>query len=722
MIEADLLIGKEIEGYRFINRLGRGSYGTVYSAVQVNTGKNVAVKFITMDDPNANREVRNQIDILAGMERHVNVVQLINAHTHGNHQLIVMELVKGGTLAHLLRNLPQGRLLDHGTVLRGIEGLADVLALIHQRRILHLDLKPENILIERDNDGIRFVLTDFGISQFFSKGKSVSSAVGSPNYMSPEQFGFNDRRVDHRTDIYALGVILYELLTGHLPFRAHSLRELALAHRTIKPAPPPPQYGVHPTLVDVMLRSLEKEPNERHPSAEVLRDIIRELRRDPAAQIQRTHFAERFAISDIIVRTESAFGSRLGPMPPIKQPVGFTLQLQEPGADKTVERTVQVDQITIGRSNTADIQVQHPSLSRLHTRLRWIRSSNEVHIMDMDSLNGTFIKGARLQPKRWARLREDHEVKIGDAILKMTGIQYTEDALESAFAVEAVEAFLDEVQQLNQQPDVDMRVLPDVLYLESGEARWVKVYVKPKNTPPAAYTLRISAHGHQLNWVHENQGSRDLKSNEEGVFDLRLIPPPGTVGGRSYDLALEIEADNIAIPQVLSVLHIEVSKQLNFDLTLHPDEVLYSRWRKTSPVLTIMNFGNYTETFEIHTESTNQLKVIPEVNIQTISPHGGTATVRLDCRPQRRAPYMIYSTKVIPTSGGAKAVRGVVRVSRLNFSGITGILRDVFSLILLLGFITGLTLFALEIRSPDQSDVGYARELWEMISGFFRGL
>ena len=247
-----------LDRFRIEKQLGEGYSAIVYEATDLTMNRQVALKVIPAHEGMAER-VRREIQTAASLN-HPNIVTVHDFIETPDSYVVVMELVKGATLRQALRR--KGRIPWQKAVYVIIQ-VAEALKEAHAREIIHRDVKPENIMITRDG---RIKLADFGIAVLIQRGNHERKASGTLGYMSPEQI--TGRYVDETTDIFALGVILYEMLTGKNPFYADSLKETALRVLNYTPPPPSKVFPALPEALDqVVMQAIGKDPEFRFQSA-----------------------------------------------------------------------------------------------------------------------------------------------------------------------------------------------------------------------------------------------------------------------------------------------------------------------------------------------------------------------------------------------------------------------------------------------------------------------
>jgi serine/threonine protein kinase len=266
----------EIAGkYEVEKILGRGGMGVVYMARQKPLGRKVAVKMILSwhcEDESFIRRFKREATLVSQIS-HANVVAVYDVVEHEGNWCIVLEFVEGRSLKEEIDRL--GR-VPVAAALRVAEQTAEALEFCHRRKIVHRDIKPDNIMIDGDR---RVKVMDFGVAKDVNSTQRTQTgvAIGTPKYMSPEQAqGLPD--IDGRSDIYSLGCVLFEMVTGRVPFEGEQSLAIALAH--VREAPPrPAQFlqGLDPRVEQLILRCLEKKPENRYQSATELAEDLRRL-------------------------------------------------------------------------------------------------------------------------------------------------------------------------------------------------------------------------------------------------------------------------------------------------------------------------------------------------------------------------------------------------------------------------------------------------------------
>ncbi len=274
------LLGRRVGSYTVLGELGQGGMGCVYLAEHTLIGRKAAIKVLNSDiasDPEVVSrfftEARAVNDI-----RHPNIVEVTDFGQFGSLYCIVMEFLEGETLGARLNRV---RTFDEAAVVRIMKQCTSALGAAHDQGLVHRDIKPENIFLREHPDYPDFVkLLDFGIAKLLGSETAVGhhtktgSVLGTPSYMSPEQC-LGEAALDIRSDVYSLGIVIYQMLTGLLPFTGDTLGRLIVCHVSEPPVPPSVMNStVSRAMNDLVLRAMQKNPKDRFQSAREMREAL----------------------------------------------------------------------------------------------------------------------------------------------------------------------------------------------------------------------------------------------------------------------------------------------------------------------------------------------------------------------------------------------------------------------------------------------------------------
>ena len=280
LVNPDPLIGHKIDGkYELVAKLGEGGMSLVYRARRVHIGDDVAVKILTgkfVKDDAALTRFRREARA-AAMLRHPSVITIHDfGETDDEHApaYIVMEFVKGTPLRELLRSE------DHFSVERGVRLMRGICAGVgsaHRQGVVHRDLKPDNILVVAPDDDFEVEsvrVVDFGLAKLLADagGVSTGAVVGTPFYMSPEQC--LGEPLDARSDVYSLGAMFYEMLSGQRPFEAETVSGVINRHLHEPPPPFAASLGIPRRISIGIMHALAKDPDDRPQTAT---DLARQM-------------------------------------------------------------------------------------------------------------------------------------------------------------------------------------------------------------------------------------------------------------------------------------------------------------------------------------------------------------------------------------------------------------------------------------------------------------
>ncbi|MFC1936693.1 serine/threonine protein kinase, partial [Chloroflexota bacterium] len=268
-------IGKEIGGYRVLEQIGAGGMAKVYKAYQPAFDRFVALKILPetyAEDETYLKRFVQEAKIIARLE-HRHILPVFDFGEDDKIAYLAMRYLQAGTLKELITKAP-GHKLPLGDTARIVGQLAEALDYAHQQRVVHRDVKPSNVMIDSAGDAF---LMDFGIAKVLeatSQLTATGGTLGTPSYMSPEQGAA--KKVDGRSDVYSLGIILYELIVGRVPYQADTPMAVMLAHFN-EPLPIPSSINpeVPPDIERVILRALAKKPEDRYQTAGELSSALK---------------------------------------------------------------------------------------------------------------------------------------------------------------------------------------------------------------------------------------------------------------------------------------------------------------------------------------------------------------------------------------------------------------------------------------------------------------
>ncbi|MEW6060658.1 MAG: protein kinase [Bacteroidota bacterium] len=404
------MVGQSISHYTILEKLGEGGMGVVYKAQDTKLDRFVALKFLPVHLAASEHDKARFIQEAksASALNHPNVCTIHDISEHEGQLFIVMEYVDGKSLKEKKETLGQKQILEIGVQ------VAEGLAAAHEKGIVHRDIKPDNIMIRKD--GIVQIM-DFGLAKLYTSGNvsrltKAGTTMGTMGYMSPEQVQGLD--VDHRTDIFSLGVVLYELLAGESPFKG--VHETAIIYEIVNVDPPPistVKEGITPELDNIILECLQKEKDDRCQSAKELAKDLRKIKKSTGHTHSRAYSVLRsgshssaeqkvkdvssgsFVIEVMNRRIDLAkfFGSSaiswaLSAIL-IVALVSTWLLLHAPAASNVVTKFT----IDLGADKVMDV-TSYPALAISHDGTKVVfKAGNKFYLRKMNSMEPTLIPG-----------------------------------------------------------------------------------------------------------------------------------------------------------------------------------------------------------------------------------------------------------------------------------------------------------------------------------------
>jgi eukaryotic-like serine/threonine-protein kinase len=446
------LVGKTLGEYNLESVIGEGGLATVYRAYQISLNRPVAIKVLYHQEGTSLARFQREAKVIAAL-RHRNILIIYEYGEQEGLPYIVMEYVEGGTLEDRLKGEP----MDWRRVVNLIMPIAEALQYAHARGIIHRDVKPSNILMQQEDWP---VLADFGLVKQSDEQQGLTMTgtfMGTPNYISPEQA--RDLPVDHRADMYSLGVVLFEMVAGRLPFNYKVSNKILLAHVMEEP-PSPLTFNPNcpPDLAEIILKTLRKSPDERYANMQALIEALKTLLYGPSLPIEAPIEAQT-AETDTpvapiptpakVAPEEKSLGRFFKPIrnffsrevPDELASQANVASGEEDEADHTVrlgsERapassvpklvggtkkiTIEFPEglrLVVGRthgSTVVDINLEPHEASKYgvsRSHARFFKRENLWFLEDLHSLNGTFVNEVRLQHGQPAALKNGDTIRF----------------------------------------------------------------------------------------------------------------------------------------------------------------------------------------------------------------------------------------------------------------------------------------------------------------------
>ncbi len=392
------LVGTTIAQYELETIIGEGSQATVYKAYQPNLDRYVAIKILkaTYHQTTLARFKREATTI--AQLRHRNIMVIHAYGEYDGYSYIVMEYVSGGTLSDYLQDEPMSWVKAINLILP----IANALHYAHQKNLIHRDVKPSNILMPQPDWPL---LADFGLVKITTIGKpSITDKgviVGSPAYAPPEQIG--SKPLDGRADIYTLGIILFQLVTGRLPFEHQNSRLMMLAHLK-QPIPKPAKFNPKcpPQLEEIIFKATAKEPDDRYPDMQMMEKALQTVIKEATQPFTAADMAK--------YKSQAKHSFKPTTIPKLRffeKDITFDLP-QSKNSPLIIGRVQHNNHVDI---NLVPHGAKEAGISRKHACL--IEQENRWWIDDLDSTNNTYINNVRVVPGSPVALKNGDIIRCG---------------------------------------------------------------------------------------------------------------------------------------------------------------------------------------------------------------------------------------------------------------------------------------------------------------------
>ncbi|HET8845283.1 MAG TPA: FHA domain-containing serine/threonine-protein kinase, partial [Ktedonobacteraceae bacterium] len=420
-------IGQTLGQYHLETLLGTGGMGQVYRGVHKLLDRPAAIKVMLPNfasKPQFRARFLQEAKAAAAL-RHPNIVEIYEFGEQNGILYLVMELLNDGSLHSLLgqqngQTLPLPLALDLGSQ------IAEGLAAAHHQQLIHRDIKPANLLLRNQPDALpgreQYLLkiSDFGLARLIESNiesiTATGALMGTLAYMSPEQF-IPNKQIDGRADIYALGVVLYEMITGYPPFQIARITDALEKHMNVLPPPPRSIRPELPPLVEeIVLRCLAKKPEDRFASGKALSTALQNVLGNTDSGVfsvaelhssttRATIVSPIVTVAPLVISTMPGYSDV--PRIRVLDQKGQTLQVVE----------VSSQGITVGRHVSNDIVLASHVISRQHLHISW--DGQQVTVKDLGSSNGTILGETRLLPDATQTWEERKMIRLGSFWLRL---------------------------------------------------------------------------------------------------------------------------------------------------------------------------------------------------------------------------------------------------------------------------------------------------------------
>ena len=639
----DPMIGQRLERYEILALLGEGGMGAVYRGRDTVLKRDVALKFMHAQyarKAEFQQRFLNEAQATAQLD-HPGIVKVYDYRQDGDYLYIVMEYIAGGNLSQMLQDLrAKQQWLGLREAVQLVRQVSLALDYAHRKGVLHRDIKPANIMIKPEPAGelsYQPVITDLGLARL-GEGLGLTqtgASMGTPSYMSPEQA--LGKPMDARSDVYSLGILLYELAVGQRPFNIKSLSEAMRIHPVEEPPRPSSlRPGLPAALEQVILRALKKEPAARYQSAASLAGDLGKLEPTIAA-VAPPPTAAAGTVPLMTQYQESVLelrGQSLVEELPAVSAVADSLQLRRPdGKLRTLPLATKV--VTVGRASDNTVQLDDAKVSQHHLRIEY--DGSRYRVTDLKSTNGTYMGAVKLLsgvPEVW---EPQKPLRVGAHHLLL--VLASGKSSSSATEYESVGSYLGAAGLLQVVKPGEQVSVPLVLHNATRQVDYLAPVVE--GVPPA--------------WVGPlKPANLHPEQQQDATVTLR---PPAASDSRAGDYAVQIYAAsrNTGQKTLVQALTLRVLPVAQVSSALEPETVRAGR----AASVVLQNTGNAPQRFQVTWRDPEQALQFHPTQAQLVVEPGQRGIVKYTARPRRRrwfgSSLAHPLTVTVVTEGGTQA-------------------------------------------------------------------
>ena len=648
------LEGSQINKYEIGPLLGDGGMGSVYQATDNSLNRQVAIKIIhpsLINDPQFKLRFMQEAQTEAKLS-HPSIITIYEFNEDDNRLYMVMELIPDGSLLTLKKEWQQkGQPVPLDETLHLLAQVAEALGFAHRQGIIHRDVKPDNILRKKliqperpSEPSWRAIVTDFGLAKLQSGGlleTDMSMLLGTLPYIAPELL--HGLKPDSRSDLYGLGIVLYEMVTGQHPFKTRTINDAIQQHCYTAPRSPSLlRSDIPEELEQIILKALAKEPADRfqdgYEIAQAFRQVIADLPNHMVTQMESL-----LEVAPVVVAAARPAQEPASPAP--------TAQLSitdEKGVAQTQPMTQSM--LTVGRSSGNDIVLKERSVSSRHARLEY--SAAGWKVIDVGSTNGTYLGTRKLEvdvPYSWS---PGDELHIGPyTLVWQTAVSDQPETYQPALAVvepmrpaQPVPASSSAMASgiSDNTPYLgNVRLEPATVRLAPGARTAVKAHMTNESSRVDHFTVEIT--GLPPEWVVFQEKRVELMPDRETTFQFNIHPPAGRTLAQTYPYRLTLRSTSDTRVEGLAFGNVLVEPAPDFAVKLNPPRLQ----NRGNCQVVVANTGNIEEQYTI-TGIDNEEQIIFDQTTRRISvPAGqeGKATFALESVSR---PFTGHSSKSLP--------------------------------------------------------------------------
>lgn len=654
--------GRTFGNYKIEALLGQGGMGSVFRARDIQLDRLVALK-VMHSEIAAHEELRKRFlqeaRAIAALD-HPNIIQIYSFYA-AEELLLVMEYVTGGSLREYLRSLQSSnQTMDIEEAVVLIKQLASALHYAHNQGMVHRDVKPDNILLKSVSmsSGVNFkaLLTDFGLAKLAENAVVQTmghNPMGTLPYMPPEQI--KGDVIDGRADLYALGILMYELLVGELPFKPRNIPEAARMHGSEKPAvPSEKRRGITPELDEIILKAIAKQPSERFQTGNEIIIALETMEAKSGSDDPEEYLATYIDPSLLDSKQEQPVGTYLASIqgivgqdvtvPPVEEDLA-TDELVVLRAGYAAQRIPIIkQQLMIGRDPNHDVTLDAEKVSRNHARIER-KADGGYTITDLGSTNGTYLDEAKLLSNVTEDWLADQVVAIGEFRLSIQRAASTDTVanvkgVASALDVRPGMGISPRDGQHTQQgvvgdtgvpsAQLDIALNPSTVSVDPGTQVGVQTQIYNKSDIVEHY--HITVQGIPNEWYTVPPGGLQLLPGNSGALQVMFHPPRdirSSAGSHPYSIRVSSEQRGGEVARSQGMLTIKPFRQYTSDLDP-------KRLRKRGMVKFIIhNRGNAPDSYRVDgRDREDALQFFPPSASGSV-PAGQSEAIDIEVRPKR---------------------------------------------------------------------------------------